>query len=385
MLHDDRQFVDGAFVERVDRRVGHRHRRHPLAGRHDVVLDQEVAVALEQRLGLRQTLAALPVVDGGLQLGQAVGIAQGGHVADVAALDQGPHHAAHVLAASRLGELRHLDEVGRDGDGALLGADQFSEATPVVVGQLAPGDGHDEGERRQPLLPVRRADDQDVADRRVRIERLVAQDRALDLLGAEAMARDVDDVVAAAVEGKGAVVMADGEIALGIAPGAAPAGPVAALPARRVAAPAGGDLAVLDAEIAGVAPDGSREIGIGRGDDDLALLPRRRTPPSHALAAIAEERRGLGRRIRRLDPHVANDPRQRIGMRVGPQGKVVVPVEMGPGDAAVFGRPIAVDVLGHDVSHAERLYRRRCRLGAEGRHAQARQVVALQVGEVGRV
>ena len=51
----------------------------------------------------------------------------------------------------------------------------------------------------------------------------------------------------------------------------------------------------------------------------------------------------------------------------------------------MLGRPIAVDILRHDMLHPERLYRRRGRLGAEGRDAQAAHVVTLEIGEVRRV
>ena len=70
-------------------------------------------------------------------------------------------------------------------------------------------------------------------------------------------------------------------------------------------------------------------------------------------------------------------------MCVGSERKVAVSIEMRPRDAAVFGRPIAVDILGRDVLHPESLHRRRGRLGAEGRNAQAVHVVTLKIGKVG--
>ena len=232
---------------------------------------RKIAVSLEQLLLLRQLLPALPRVDRGLERGQAGGVAERRDVARVAGLDERADHAADVFAAPRLGELGDLDEVLRHGDRALLAADEVGQAALVVLAQFAAGRGDDEGERGQPLLAVRRADDQDVADGRVGVERLVAQDRPFDLLGPHAVAADVDDVVRAAVEREAAVVVAHGKVALRVRPCAGPAGPVAVAPAGGVAAPAGGDGAVFDRE-AGAAPHRAGEIGVGGGDDDLALL-----------------------------------------------------------------------------------------------------------------
>jgi hypothetical protein len=63
MIDHDHQFVDRTFVQRVHRWIGDGDGRDALARRNDVVLDQEIAVALEQRLFFGQALLALPVVD----------------------------------------------------------------------------------------------------------------------------------------------------------------------------------------------------------------------------------------------------------------------------------------------------------------------------------
>ena len=63
------------------------------------------------------------------------------------------------------GNGRDLDVVLGHRNRALLGAHQLVQAPAVVAGQLAPADGQDEGERRQTLLAMRRADDDDVAHR----------------------------------------------------------------------------------------------------------------------------------------------------------------------------------------------------------------------------
>ena len=128
-------------------------------------MNEEVAVALEQRLLFGQALLALPGVNRGLEFGQALRVAQGGDVTQIAALDQRADHAAHVLARAGFGELADLDEIRRYRDRALFGADEIEQALAVFLGQLAARDGDDEGKRGQPLLAVRRADDEDVADR----------------------------------------------------------------------------------------------------------------------------------------------------------------------------------------------------------------------------
>ena len=58
---------------------------------------------------------------------------------------------------------------------------------------------------------------------------------------------------------------------------------------------------------------------------------------------------------------------------------------MRPDHAAVFGRPVAVDVVRCHQVHAELLHRRAGGLGAEGGHAQRAQVVLLHVAHVLRV
>ena len=50
MIDHDHQFIDRAFVERIDRRVRDRDGRHALARRDHIILHEEIAVALEQRL-----------------------------------------------------------------------------------------------------------------------------------------------------------------------------------------------------------------------------------------------------------------------------------------------------------------------------------------------
>ena len=183
--------------------------------------------------------------------------------------------------------------------------------------------------------------------------------------------------------------MTHGEVALGVGPAAAPPAPVAARPSFGIALP-GRVGAVSDhLEPGAVAPDRAGQIGIGRGDDDLAAFAILRPPPGCPVLARADIGRLGGRRRRRrvriLHPHVPADPRQGPGVRVRAQGEIRIAVEMGPDNAAVLGGPIAVDIVGCDLRHAEGLYRRRGGLGAKGRHAQRRQVIGLHVAQILRV
>ena len=390
----DRQLVQCALVQRIHRRVGHRdggdarfHARRSGV----VVLHREVAVALEHLLVIGQLLLALPLADHGAQLGQAFRVLQRRLVADLAVFDECAHHAPHVLAAARLGELADLDEVAGHGHGALLAAHQFGQAALVVLRQLAAGRGPDEGERREALLAVRRADHDDVADGAVRVERLVAQDRAFDFLGAHAVAADVDDVVAAAVQREAAVGMAHREVALRVGPGATPARPVGVQPTRAVTAPGRLNAHTIghrfDAEVRRVAPHRACEVGVRCGDDDLALLAHFGGPPDNASCGLAARPRDCGDAVDAciLQPHITGDPRQRVGVRVGMQREVGIAVEVRPDHAAVLGGPVAVDVVRRHQVHAELLHRRAGGLGAERGHAQAAQVVLLHVARVLRV
>ena len=112
--------------------------------------------------------------------------------------------------------------------------------------------------------------------------------------------------------------MRDREIALGIGPAPKPTLPIAIDPARRVTAPLACDAAVFDAKMLDIAPDRACQIGVGRGDDDLAFLAHFGAAPRHALAAIPRVGRIPARCLGILDPHIADDPRQRISMRIGP-------------------------------------------------------------------
>ena len=348
-------------------------------------MDQEIAITLEQRLLFGQSLLTLPVVDGGLEFDQAFGIAKCGHIADFATLDQSPHHPAHIFSAARFRKLGDFDEVGRHCDRALFGADKIEQPPSILMAELAPGDWHDEGKRGQPLFAVRRANHQHVANRRIGIERLIAQHRAFDLLGSHPVARDVDNVIAPSVKRIGTIVVTNREIALRIAPCAAPARPVSGFPARRVALPAANHAALLDTKIGDVAPDRPRQIRIGRCDDDLALLAGLSATPRHAAIVRARIRRVTLSRVRIFHPNIANDPWQRIGMGIGTQRKIIATIKMRPGDAAMLGCPVAVDIVRRHIRHAERLHRGRGWFGTECRNTQRRHVVTLKINEVRRI
>ena len=171
VFDNDGQLIQGAFVQGVDRGVGDKHRRHLARCIDRVVLNLEVAIALEQLLLVRQRLPTLPGLDHPLELIQAFRVLQRRCVAHRLSLDQRTHHAAHVLATARFRELADLDEVARHRHGTLLLAHQFGQFAAVFRRQLAASTRLDEGQRREAFLAVRCADDDDVADRRVRVER----------------------------------------------------------------------------------------------------------------------------------------------------------------------------------------------------------------------
>ena len=68
MIDDDHKFVDCALIQGVYRRVGYSHCRDPLARCDMVILDEEIAIAVKQRLVFGQALLALPIVDCRLEL-----------------------------------------------------------------------------------------------------------------------------------------------------------------------------------------------------------------------------------------------------------------------------------------------------------------------------
>ena len=105
--------------------------------------------------------------------------------------------------------------------------------------------------------------------------------------------------------------MPDGEVALRVGPAATPSAPVAAGPALAVAPPGRVDPRSDDLEVRGVAPDGAREIGVGKADDDLAALAVLGAPPrSPVISRAGESAFGEWRsRVGVLDPDVAADPR----------------------------------------------------------------------------
>ena len=197
VIDHDHKLIDRAFVQRVHRRIGDGNRCDPLARCDDIILDQEIAITVEQRLVFGQPLLALPVVDYCLEFGQRLRIAQRRHITNVATINQRAHHAAHIFARPRFGKCRHFEEVGRDRDRPFFGPDKVKQAAAVILRQLAPRNRHNKRKRGKPLFTVRRAYDKDIADGGVRIERLVAQDRTFDFFGAHPVARHVDDVVTA--------------------------------------------------------------------------------------------------------------------------------------------------------------------------------------------
>ena len=69
-------------------------------------------------------------------------------------------------------------------------------------------------------------------------------------------------------------------------------------------------------------------------------------------------------------------------MRVGLERKIRISIEMSPSDAAMFGRPIAVDILRRDMVHAKFLDGRRCRFRTKCCHTQARNIVSFDISKI---
>ena len=218
-----------------------------------------------------------------------------------------------------------------------------------------------------------RADHDHVADRRIRGDLLIAKDCTLDLLGAETVTGDIDDIVGAAVQREAAVGILQREVALRVGEPALPTCPVGLAVALEVATPAARDSTPLDAELALIAPDGAAQIGERRGDHDFAFFADLSRTGHDGARAI---RFAVG------DPDIACDPGQRVGVGVGAQREVAVAEVVRPDDAAVLGRPIGVDVPGGHELHAELLHHRRGRLGAEGRDAQRAARVRAHILDV---
>ena len=211
---------------------------------------------------------------------------------------------------------------------------------------------------------VRRPDDDGVAHGGGRPKHLGAENRALDLLGADAVAGDVDDVVRATVEREGAVLVLPRVVALRVGEAAGPLVEVDLGEAAQVAAPG------VRAELVRVAPDGLREVGVGLRDDELALL---------AGLGLAPLRRAAGLVAGGGDAHLGVDPRERPGLGVGLQVEDVAP-GAGEDDAAVLRGPVGVDVALADLVHGELLHGGADGLGAEGRDLERRHVVGGHVG-----
>src|SRR5262249_11560174 len=119
-----------------------------------------------------------------------------------------------------------------------------------------------------------------------------------------------------------------------------------------------------------VSPHGAREIRIRLRDDDLAFLLDAGCAVLVAWAPVL-----LVRFFRH--PHVGENPGQREGARIGAQLKILVAIEMGKRDAAVFGGPVRVDVLRGEELHAELLYGWVRGFRAKSGHAKGGAIVFL--------
>src|SRR5439155_20712479 len=167
------------------------------------------------------------------------------------------------------------------------------------------------------------------------------------------------------MQAKGTIGVLLSKIALRVGPRIGPAVPVRAGIAFTVALPA------RLPEVFGITPEGACQVWVGSGDDDLAQFFQ--VSGAIVLSSIWISTFISG------NPDIAENPGQRVGMGIGTQGEVCVPVEVCPDDTAVLGCPVRVDVLTAHQVHPELLHRRAGRLGTEGTDAQGVHVVLLDI------
>ncbi len=296
------QLVEGALVQGIHRRRVDHQQRHLAAGDDIVGLDPQVPVALHDLPRLGELAEGLPLRHGVADLVDDLRVAQGRQVTERVFEEQRAQRPAHVLAGAGLREGGDDQEVRGHGGDAFLGAHQPLQAGEVVVAEARARRGDEERHRRLALLVVRRTDDHGVAYRGIRAQGLVAKDCSLDLLGADAVARDVDHVVGAAVQRDAAVVELARVVALRIGEAVAPAVEIDLGEALDVAAP------VIRAQFLRIAPDGAGEVGVGLGEHEFAFLARLGAAPAGGAARLV----GF-----RGDAHLGLDPGQRPGARIG--------------------------------------------------------------------
>ena len=181
-----------------------------------------------------------------------------------------------------------------------------------------------------------------VADRGVLSQRFIAQDRAFNLLGADAVARDVDHVIGTTMECERAFITSASVVSLGVGQFAVPTLEVNLGKAVDIALP------IIGTQCITLAPQRSCQVRVGLGNHQFALLTSFRLSPLADAARVA----GFFN-----NAHLRLNPGQRPGLGVGLQRLEVTPWAR-EYDAAMFCGPVGIDVVRADVLHRKLLYRR---------------------------
>src|SRR6266852_142190 len=189
-----------------------------------------------------------------------VGIRERRDVADVLPVRNRSQDAAHDLPGARLGHVGHDIHIFRSRDLADQILVRLDHAFDDLLTGLIAGLERDIDLGHAPLELVGDRDRRGFGDFWHR------QARGLDLLGAEAMAGDVDDIVNAAQDAEVAIRSQHGAVARQIGPIA----PVLALAVLAIA------LVILTHEPFGVAPDRLHDPGPRIADADVARTARAR-------------------------------------------------------------------------------------------------------------
>ena len=128
-------------------------------------------------------------------------------------------------------------------------------------------------------------------------------------------------------------------------------------------------------QVACVAPQCSCEIGVGLGDNQLAFFARVRCAPL-SYCAIGS--------CCFSNTHFRLHPGKWPGLCVSSKRLVTTP-RTAEYDAAVFRRPVRVDVMLADVIHRELLNGRRYRFCTEGSDAKGRHIKVSHLARTGWV
>ncbi len=162
------QFIECALIQCINRRICHRHHRQ-FAGTYGrwMVLNAEVAVALDNLLFFGQTLLALPLSDLSCNLFKHLRVTQRRRITEWLIEHHIAQEAAHILTAARLGKRTDLDIIFGHTHRTLLGAHQLIESSAISSRQPSPRCGLDESNRRQTLFTMGSTDNDTIPNRRI--------------------------------------------------------------------------------------------------------------------------------------------------------------------------------------------------------------------------